>query len=383
MSHPIGAVVMPNIDCDTPIIAFAAEGVGHEFIRDGWGANGTNDAWTVGHRAEVELPHPDTEHDYSLTLDVSGVAASERSAPQRIVAIVNKSVIGQVVCRGAARYEFYVPAHVLRAKKKVTIEFELPNACRPIDFGLNQDRRFLAIRVSRLGFRPFHSAEIRLQLEHREMLMNMQTLGINCEFAFLQRSVGAEPLGLFRWTFAPLAKLLPAIEQGFQGLGSAGSLQVHIDRATEFIVRDTIYGFQYHSFVYENKGGTLQEVLKNEHNRLTYLSRSLLEEMRERTKLFVFHDAEQSNLEEVRKLVRAINSYGTNSLLWIVGTSEKLIVGTARLIEPCLIQGYVSGFQTPVDSVLPTSVHQPSWLSAATQAYKIWVEAKMLQPQTV
>ncbi len=297
---------------------------------------------------------------------------------QRLGTFVNGVPIADVVCRGAQQYEFFIPRRALQSSGRVEIAFELPNAVRPFDFGHNDDKRFLALQVVRVELAPFADPALSPLpdqddlAQQREALLNVQSLGINCEIGFVQRLVGAEPLGLFRWTFAPLAKLVPALEQGLEGLGQPGSLEIHVDPRSEFIVRDKVYGFQYHSFVFENKGGTLEEVRRNEYSRLSYLSRTLIEELRGQEKLFAYHDAGASGPEDIGRLVRAINLYGENTLLWIVKAHSEEAVGTARQLEPGLLQAYVSGFQLPVGDVLPTSEYQPSWLRAVVEGYNTW-----------
>ena len=154
---------------------------------------------------------------------------------------------------------------------------------------------------------------------------------------FLQRKMGAEPLGLFRWTSAPLPKVTRALEQ----------------------------------------------LSLNEYSRLRYLSRTPLEDLRAGKKLFSYHDGGKSGLEDIRRLLRAMNQLGPNTLLWIVPTPPGTEVSTARLLEPVLIQAFVSGFQMPIDQVLPTSPYQDSWLEAISQGHHIWqVERGLLQPET-
>ena len=353
-------------------------GTGLEFLREGW-SDVEESTWTVGRRAVLELPAPVPDCDYELRLDVDGIAGPDGQEVQRIGVIVNETRIAEVICRGEREYEFFVSRRALEGGRPVRVTLELPNAIRPFDFGHNADRRFLALRVKRVVLVPFtelkivprDEAEFAL-IQQREALLDVQSLGVNCEVGFVQRLVGAEPLGLFRWTFAPLQKLVSALENGLEGLGSPDSLEIHVDASSEFIVRDKIYGFQYHSFIFEDKGGTEQQVRRNEYNRLSYLSRTLLEEMRGREKLFTYHDAGSSGLEEVRRLVRALGLYSNNTLLWIVPAPNEALVGTSQQIEPGLIQAYVSGFQRPVGNVMPTAEHQPSWLRAILQGHSIW-----------
>src|SRR3984957_12585351 len=353
-------------------------GIGLEFLGEGW-SDAEEATWTVGRRAVLEFPPQASDCDYGLRLEVDGVAGPAGREVQRIGVIVNETHVAEVICRGYRQYEFFVSRQALTPGQPVRVILDLPNAVRPLDFGHNGDIRFLALRLKRVAFVPFTDTRIKphdqgeLRLtEQRDALLDIQSLGVNCEVGFVQRLVGAEPLGLFRWTFAPLQKLVPALEKGLEGLGSPNSLEIHVDPRSEFIVRDKIYGFQYHSFVFENKGGTAENVQRNEYNRLSYLSRTLLEEMRAREKLFTYHDAGSSGLEEVRRLVRALGLYSKNTLLWIVPAPNEALVGTSRQIEPGLIQAYVSGFQRPVGNVMPTAEHQPSWLQAILQGHSIW-----------
>jgi hypothetical protein len=365
------------------------KGASQEHLREGWSEIHA-DTWTLGQRATVELPIPESDLDYSLALEIAGVAGPSGSAVQRIVISVNDVRIADVLCRGPQRLEFFVSAAVLDPDRTVQVAFDLPYACRPIDFGHNRDTRLLALRVVRITFAPLslpvfeesESAE-RERIAHRAVLLQVHSLGINCEVGFLQRKAGAEPLNLFRWTTAPLDKLVRAMEQGFTGLGAPGTLNIEVDAESEFIVRDSVFNFQYHSFVYANRGGTLEAVAQTEYNRLTYLSRALLGELRAAKKLFTYHDGGQSGLEDIRKLVRAMNQYGRNTLLWIVQAPPGAGASVAHALEPGLIQAYVTGFQLPVDQVLPTSRHQDSWMRAILHGYEIWQSQLATDPISV
>jgi hypothetical protein len=354
------------------------KGAGQEHLREGWSEIHA-DTWTLGQRATVEVPAGAFNSNYSLTLEIAGIAGPAGSAVQRVIVSVNDIRIADVLCRGAQKLEFYVPKAILQSDRTVDVTFDLPHACRPIDYGHNNDTRFLALRVVRITFAPlslpvFKASEFGNpdRIAQREVMLQVHSLGINCEVGFLQRKAGAEPLGLFRWTTAPLPKLVRAMEQGFKDLGAPGTLNIVTDAESEFIVRDSVYNFQYHSFVYANRGGTLEAVTQTEYNRLTYLSRALLGELRAAKKLFTYHDGGRSGLEDIRKLVRAMNQYGRNTLLWIVQAPPGADTSVARALEPGLIQAYVTGFQLPVDQVLPTSPHQESWLRAILHGYSIW-----------
>lgn len=356
------------------IVECSLNGTGHECLREGW-SDVLDGVWSLGQRACLIFPPPVPGSDYTLTLDISGVAGRPGSSVQRVSVRVNDIPIGTLVCRGNRREEFFVPVRALIADQPVKVILELPDASRPADFGFNEDRRLLAIRVHRITFATFNPpchTDTEVDREFAEVFKSIHSLGINCEVGFLQRRFGVERLGLFRWTFAPLTKLVPALEKRLVGLGAPETLQVHVDPRSEFIVRDSVYAFQYHSFVLKNDGGTLESVLHNEYNRLRYLGRSLVDDLTAHQHLFSYHDGGHSSLEDIRRLVAAINQFGPNTLLWITPTPEGATPGTAHLIEPGLIQGYVSGFQLPVTTVVPASEYHDTWIQACTAAHGIW-----------
>jgi Sel1 repeat len=371
-----------GVVCANPNVAAVelhVAGRGHECLREGWGMLGIEDTWTVGSRATVRLPVVTRGIDQCLKLEVGGIFPPWGQGMQRIVARVGELKVGEVVCRGAAVFEFFVPSCIGAAAQQVDIALELPDAQSPADHG-EGDLRFLALRVSLIELSPVTEADRGRSpltpeaLERREALMHMQSLGINCEFGFLQRACGAEPLGLFRWTFAPLAKLVTALEQEFSGLTNRNLPIVKMNDDSEFVIEDPVYGFRHHTFLFASNGATLAMVKRGELLRVAMLTESLLEEIREQRKLFVYHDANQSSLTEVRRLLAALNRSGPNTLLWMVGPKPNARVGEVRWLEPGLIEGIVSGFQPSVDNIVPNSVHRPSWLTVACSAYRLWRE---------
>lgn len=362
------------------LIDFSKEAMGREFLGEGWSGSDPGYTWVVGSRAAIEFPAVSSEADHSLAVWIADVAGPVSDRVQRVRVTMNGSLLGEIVCRGESRFELFVPRAVTAEAKRNRLVFYLPDAVRPADFGLNDDQRFLSIGVTKVELMAFQktgqppSAESVLVLARREALLNMQSLGINCEFGFVQRLVGAEPLGLFRWGFTPLSSVVRAIGGNLQELGSPGSLEVSLDGNSEFQIHDKIFGLKYHSFAYATQGATAEAILKREYARLPFLVRNLLQELREASKLFVYHDAGVSSREDIERLVRALRQHGKNTLLWLTQASDPARVGCAEQIAIGLIQGSVSGFQLPVGHVVPRSEHQSSWLTASCRAYELWRE---------
>jgi hypothetical protein len=385
--NPLKDVTL-EVDTDRTI-ELCGGGVGHGYLREGWARVEVNWTWTSGKRALLEWPPISGDADHVLKIHIAGVY---KGSPQRLSVSVNGTLVGMVLCRGPAGYEFFVPAGVLNSRDRIDVVLDLPDACRPVDIGESADNRYLGLRVAKFELHPLARSLQNLAipspaaddlpgvLEQRAALLEMAALGSNCEFGFVQRYVGAEPMNLFRWSSVPLEKLIEGLEKRFVGLTARDALEVKINDNGEFVVEDKVYGTRHHTFVHAAQGGMHERVQKNEYVRVGVLCKALLEELRDHNKLFVYHDAGASELADVRQLVQALRQYGNNTLLWIVGAPSEEQIGETRRIEPGLIKGCVSGFQTgPIN---PISPHLQSWVKVACRAHQIWTRAKDTQQKT-
>ena len=364
-------------------------GLGHGYLRGGWGRVGVNWTWTLGKRAVLEWPPISGGSDYVLKMHVAGIY---KGGPQRLSVTVNDITVGMVLCRGRAAYEFFVPASALNSRDRIDVVLEVPDACRPVDDAVSADTRLLGIRVAKVELQPHTRIQQKKPLlsptaddlpgvlEQRAVMQEMVSLGRDCEFGFAQREVGAEPMSLFRWASVPINKLVAGLEKRFAGLTARDALNVSVNSSGEFVMEDKVYGFRNHTFVFESQGGVLERVQRNEYIRVGILCKALLEDLREHKKLFVYHDAGASNLENIRRVVRALQIYGNNTLLWIVGASDPAQIGEVRQIERGLIQGCVSGFQS--GAITAGSPHLPSWIKVACRAHQIWKGTKESEEQT-
>src|ERR1700754_4026385 len=84
------------------------------------------------------------------------------------------------------------------------------------------------------------------ELSDRELVLKFESLGDNCELGLVQRRVGAEPLGLLRFSGTPLRHLLRAMEARFEGLADPNSIRIRPENG-EFMVKLAKYDFLYHA----------------------------------------------------------------------------------------------------------------------------------------
>src|SRR5256885_894206 len=83
-----------------------------------------------------------------------------------------------------------------------------------------------------------------------QLMMRFESLGENCEFGLAQRRCGAEPLGLLRFSSAPLPVLLAGLRARFEGMGEPEQIDIQVsDNRQEYLVVDRCFGFLYHPWV--------------------------------------------------------------------------------------------------------------------------------------
>jgi hypothetical protein len=346
-------------------------GAGQEYLIAGWSYPETDYTWTLGKVSIIRFPSPGLVMDCGLKFRTAPMMRPGKIAFQRVNVEVNGTQIARLVSRMPAQYELYVPAEAVGGREFVEIVFQLPDACSPAELGGSGDTRELGVWVSSLQFGPLLAAAPAPGniAADKAMLMDLQSLGENCELGFVQRFNGAEPLGLFRWASTPLPILLAALEARFEGLGLPENLSIELDDASEFQVIDRRYGFRNHSFAFANAGAKREDILKREAVRLPFLARLLTEELEKATKLFCFHDAGGSGQDRIERLVAALNRYGPNTLLWICQADGPSRAGTAERLGPALIRGYIDHFQ-PIHNVQKPSLDP--WLAAIREAHALW-----------
>ncbi len=62
-----------------------------------------------------------------------------------------------------------------------------------------------------------------------ELLCHFESLGRNCEFGFVQRLSGAEPMGLLRFAGMSFDALVQALNTRFAGIAEPGNFTVWLD----------------------------------------------------------------------------------------------------------------------------------------------------------
>jgi len=215
------------------------------------------------------------------------------------------------------------------------------------------------------------------ELDLRDLLMNFESLGDNCEFGLVQRQAGAEPLGLLRFAspYVPievrLRTVVDALARRFEGLGSLDTVHLKLQGKPdhrEFLVHESAYQLMHHTFVHE--GEVDPEAFRHkEARRLTFLRDKLMTDLAAGEKLWVWKSNLPLSYDDIRPLLDILRRLGTNTLLWVVVADKDHPPGTVERIESDLLKGYIDRF-APYDDA--TNISFESWYAVSRSAYALW-----------
>jgi hypothetical protein len=182
----------------------------------------------------------------------------------------------------------------------------------------------------------------------------------------VQRRVGAEPLGMFRFAGAPVRHLIRAMEARFEGMADPGHVRVQPENG-EYMIKLTKYDFIYHAHV--KIGEADPAVLHRQQVRnVRFLTDKLVADLEKPEKIMVFRQNEELPANDLLDLRSALAAYGPATLLWVQATRPGRAPGTVTMVDDTLMVGYVTRLARR-DNVPDFDL--PSWLTMLRSAYEI------------
>lgn len=171
-------------------------------------------------------------------------------------------------------------------------------------------------------------------MNSQDLALRFESLGDNCEFGFVQRRMGAEPIGLLRFASIPLPQLIFGIHERFHGIGN------HVTAVQEgdFVLKDRLYEISYHTRI---MAGDAETIVRQQAPRLKFLARKLIEDIAGAEKIFVLKRTDGLTLADVLPLHHAMRALGPATLLWVTTDGRP---GTVRFHGHGLWQGFVDRF---------------------------------------
>jgi hypothetical protein len=134
----------------------------------------------------------------------------------------------------------------------------------------------------------------------RTLALEFESLGDNCEFAFFQKAVGADQLGLLRWLGLSANHLVNCLQNQFREIDNPANLEFAPQSNGEYIVYIQKFDARGHTGVFADKQ-TLDQVRAGHARKLTFLKNKLLSDLRAGNKIFVYrqnepilHDAKEA-----------------------------------------------------------------------------------------
>ncbi len=202
----------------------------------------------------------------------------------------------------------------------------------------------------------------------RELVLNFESLGDNCELGMVQRLVGVEPLGLFRFAGVPLPNLVRALNARLEGIDDPARVFIEPEN-DEFMVRVGRYDFVYHA---QAKIGAADPVVlhRQQTRTLRFLADKFLADAATPEKLMVFRQNEPLLARDLVDLRAALARVGPRAtLLWVQAARAGHPPGTVDVIDPHLLTGYVRRLAHRRD--VP-GLDLESWLTMLRRAWAVW-----------
>ena len=360
----------------------------------GWSWRENGGVWMLDDESTLIVPRPEQRGDYLLELDLETLIAPGRHNFQRLGISVNGVNLSNQVLRSNAETHCWVPWAVLSGPLKSVVILTHPDGWQPAELsGGEGDQRVMSfharsVRLSLLTESCWEIDYLRLEkdaqlqaiikqqqnrdeLATHSLLLNFESLGSNCEFGMMQRHHGAEPLGLFRFSYTPLDGLLAALEGDFHTAGFRDSASLVLNAETrEYELVDEQYGFEWHTWQYEGQtNATTLE--RQELVRLPYLVHHFYETLEDGDKIFVVRDESgPTSQAKIERLLAALSRHGTVTLLWVSIVTDGHATGDVEYLSKRLMRGWIDRLTTRSGAI---NASMPAWRIICQRAYQMWV----------
>ena len=366
-------------------IYFGSGGNDAGYLGIGWSTDEDGLRWMVDRVSEIWLDNPGPGQAMRAELDLSPLLLPPSLTEQRLSIRVRNVVVDRASVADDGVHAFTIPAGLLVAPGPVRIELEHPGFRQPAEFEGDDDRN-LAIAVRSLTLYAAADAPDGLRwnmtIEQLEAATGMpagnfmavfENLGDDCEFGFVQRQSGAEPLGLLRFGFLQPFELLRALETRFAGMGALENLS-HVQVEGEYIIRDAASGLAYHTW---QMHGTVDEhtLLPQHAAHIAFLVRRLVRQLSDASRIFVWKRAGDAAEAEARAVHDALNMYAQNTLLWVTQADHRHPTGTVQRIAPGLLRANLFRFAPAYDA---NELFLEQWLEVCVAAYGMVREEAVL-----
>jgi len=206
--------------------------------------------------------------------------------------------------------------------------------------------------------------------EPSKLLMGFEGLGSNCEFGFVQRHFGAEPLSLFRWSATTAGMLRSALDLKLEGIGDVGHTTISHYHSGELILADTRFFTDMHTHVHHT-AVDLDAFLPEMCQKLRFLRKRLLKTLEEGEKIFLRASLDFSE-QDATGLLGSLQRYAENRLLCVCDADQNHPSGTVEQLTSDLAIGYVKLEDPPFSHLIDFA----GWLEVCRKARAAFGQAR-------
>jgi hypothetical protein len=389
-------------------IDFGNSGNSSAYLESGWSGQEPGWRWSVGNESRIVLPALSESAELVLEIWARPMTAVIIAPSRELIVSVNgiSSPSGRFSISQGGRWAYRIPSTAVKPGAPLRIALEHPgvgsgrqllgaNDDRHLAFAFERIRLYcltntdaMSERLAALNFLSLGSlasaqavesasAEIACLtgLTPDKLVTHFESLGQSCEFGLLQRQCGAEPLGLLRFSYTFLPKLLQALDADYEGLGTLDSIATSItaNRNREYVIREATYGLRYHTFIAADQM-TAAELVAREVTRLGFLRRKHLDDLQTGEKICVcIRYSKPLSEHEILPLFLALQRHGPNTLLWVVPTTPDNPSGSVEKVTDRLFRGFIDRL-APDDNAHDMLV--APWLSICANAYLLASKAR-------
>lgn len=349
-------------------IQFGVKGNSDQYFAAGYSKGEDGFSWSLDDSSSVEFPPPNRSGSYSIRVEGFGYAPGARLPAQKLRVYVNGRRVGEARISAPFEIEWAAPTETLVDGKPIMVEFEHPDAARPCDFSDSPDTRRIAIAFHKVALilreEDIRSSTASVEPSDRELAVLFESLGGDCEFGFVQRALGSEPLGLLRFAGMAAKDLATLLRTGLDELGTDENLSVH-EQDGQVWAWDSRFCFGSHIFgPYDPHD--LEALRKRETKRIGLLSKKLKRDLAEGTKIFVFKSRDDADDAEMESLHEALRSYGSHHLLWVNRCGGDRPRATLEQLGANLFRGWVA----PPSGKLEETTNLADWIWLCRAAWK-------------
>jgi hypothetical protein len=378
-------------------LTFGTDGNAAPHLLSGWSTPEPGFTWALGPESTLRIPLLPGSGDLLLDITLRPFMIPPHRMAQRVGLLANGVPIGIERVQDDSALGFRIPAALAAGHPTIDITLQCPDALSPAQGGAGTDTRNLGVQLRDMvliwadpapAFAPRHRPALPLtdatpsdqlttlvryasSLPPAELMMQFESLGMNCEFGLLQRHYGANPHSLLRFVGIEIQDLLLGLDKSFEDIDNPAQLRAYTDGSDSqrWISFSAMYNLHRHSY---------QAVAEMDEAAFLAAERRKLARERERfqevlatgERLFVYQRNEFLQPAHVMPILNMLRSHGPNALLFVT-PNYGAPSGSVDLLAPDLYRGNIDRL-APQANAIDSNV--PAWTSICANAYRLWRE---------